>query len=129
MAIAWSRISSKVIATPLSAAEADRRRCGNGTRGSDVCIPHMVNKGKQEVLGVRDAAGMRFSHMRGGTGMDAGAYFNGTRPPWWKGVPHVSSPTMHTKTHQSQTPSLSHSAGAPHARPPPSTTRRHGPPA
>src|SRR5215216_3306744 len=55
MAIAWSRISSKVIATPLYADAACRRRCGNGKSRSDACIPQMVDKRKQEVLGARDA--------------------------------------------------------------------------
>src|SRR6266566_7787022 len=55
MAIAWSRISSKVIAHPPYADEACRRRCGNGTGRSGVFIPHMVDKRKQEVLGACDA--------------------------------------------------------------------------
>src|SRR5713101_4632809 len=55
MAIAWSRISSKVIAHPPYADAACRRRYGNGESRSGVCIPHMVDKRKQEVLGARDA--------------------------------------------------------------------------
>jgi hypothetical protein len=50
MAIAWSRISSKVIAHPPYADEACKRRCGNGTGLSGVCIPHMADRKKQEVL-------------------------------------------------------------------------------
>src|SRR4029434_7459019 len=49
MAIAWSRISSKVIAHPPEADEACRRRCGNWQGHTGVCIPHMVDKRKQEV--------------------------------------------------------------------------------
>src|SRR5688500_5886194 len=56
MAIAWSRISSKVIAHPPEPHEACTRRCGNWRSCSGVCIPHMVDRRKQEVLGVRDAA-------------------------------------------------------------------------
>src|SRR5712692_4222100 len=66
MAIASSRISSKVIATPLYADEACRRRCGNGKSRSDVCIPHTVDKRKQEVLGAYDAAVTPCSQTRGG---------------------------------------------------------------
>src|SRR5712691_6603613 len=66
MAIAWSRISSKVIAHPPYADAACRRRCGNGESRSGVCIPHMVDKRKQEVLGARDAEVTPRSQMRGG---------------------------------------------------------------
>src|SRR5215831_8483282 len=55
MAIAWSRISSKVIAHPPYVDAACRRRCGNGTGRSGAFIPHRVGKRKQEVLGVHDA--------------------------------------------------------------------------
>src|SRR5215472_3933997 len=53
MAIAWSRISSKVIAHPPYTNEVCRRRCGNGTShlGGMLGIPHMGDKRKQEVLG------------------------------------------------------------------------------
>src|SRR5215471_9631915 len=51
MAIAWSRISSKVIAHPPYTNKACRRRCGNGKSRLGACIPHMVDKRKQEVLG------------------------------------------------------------------------------
>src|SRR5262249_36307272 len=51
MAIAWSRISSKVIAHPPEADEACRRWCGNGRGRSGVLIPHLVAKRKQQVLG------------------------------------------------------------------------------
>src|SRR6266699_3434587 len=66
MAIAWSRISSKVIAYPPEADEACRRRCGNGKGRAGVCIPHMVDKRKQEVLGARDAAVTPLAQRRGG---------------------------------------------------------------
>src|SRR5262249_1768399 len=39
MAIAWSRISSKVIAHPPYTNEACRRRCGNGKSRLDAYIP------------------------------------------------------------------------------------------
>src|SRR5215831_9882414 len=55
MAIAWSRISSKVIAHPPYADAACRRRCGNGTGCSGAFIPHMVDQRKPQVLGVHDA--------------------------------------------------------------------------
>jgi hypothetical protein len=51
---------------PPYADEARRRQCGNGTGRSGVCIPHMGDKRKQEVLGARDAAVTLFSQMRGG---------------------------------------------------------------
>src|SRR6266568_954547 len=66
MAMAWSRISSKVIAHSPYADEACRRRCGNGTGRSGVFIPHMVDKRKQEVLGGCDAAVTPCSQTRGG---------------------------------------------------------------
>src|SRR5678815_525022 len=66
MAIAWSRISSKVIANPPSADEACRRRCGNGHSCSDTCIPHMVDRRKREVLGACDAEGTPRPQTRGG---------------------------------------------------------------
>src|SRR5712691_7344135 len=66
MAMAWSRISSKVIAHPPEADEACRRRCGNGKGRVGVCIPHMVDKRKQEVLGARDAESTPHSQTRGG---------------------------------------------------------------
>src|SRR5262245_18846087 len=53
MDIAWSRISSKVIAIPPYVEAACTRLCGNGQSRSDVCIPHMVDQRKQEVLGAR----------------------------------------------------------------------------
>src|SRR5262245_1653054 len=53
--MAWSRISSKVIAHPPEADAACSRRCGNGTGRSSAFIPHSVAKGKQEVLGECDA--------------------------------------------------------------------------
>src|SRR6266705_3775786 len=55
MAIAWPSISSKVSAHPPSTNEACKRRCWNGTGRSGVCIPHLADRRKQEVLGVRDA--------------------------------------------------------------------------
>src|SRR5882724_4720489 len=51
MAIAWSRISSKGITHPPYTNAACRRRRGNGTSRLGACIPHMVDKRKQEVLG------------------------------------------------------------------------------
>ena len=48
MAIAWSRISSKVIAHPPEADAACSRRCGNGRGRAGVLIPHMVSKGKRK---------------------------------------------------------------------------------
>src|SRR5213596_696285 len=66
MAIAWSRISSKVIAHPPYADAACRRRCGNWQGRSGVCIPHMVDKRKQEVLGAHDAEVTPFSPTRRG---------------------------------------------------------------
>src|SRR5215470_1945722 len=49
MASAWSRISSNVIAHPPEAEAACRRRCGNGKSRPGACIPHTVDKRKQEV--------------------------------------------------------------------------------
>src|SRR5262245_10870983 len=103
MAIAWSRISSKVIATPLYAAEAYRRRCGNGTRHSDGWIPYMMDKRKQEVLGVRDAAVTLLSQARGGCVTCTWASFTRQRPSRSTGAHHVPKLTMHEKARQSQT--------------------------
>src|SRR5262249_48081212 len=50
MAIAWSRISSKVIVHP---PEACRRRCGNWQGRLGVCIPQMAARRKREVRGAR----------------------------------------------------------------------------
>ena len=44
-------------ATPLDADAACKRRWGNGTGRLSAFIPHRVAKGKQEVLGARDAEG------------------------------------------------------------------------
>src|SRR5712691_2436299 len=66
MAIAWSRISSKVIAHPPEPTEACRRRCRNWQGRSGVCIPHIADRRKQEVLGARDAAVTPLSQTRGG---------------------------------------------------------------
>src|SRR5262249_20617466 len=61
MAIAWSRISSKVIAHPPEADAARSRQCGNGTGRSGAVIPHMGDKRKREILGVRDVEMSPFS--------------------------------------------------------------------
>src|SRR6266849_7257072 len=61
MAIAWSRISSKVIAHPPYTNAACRRRCGTGKSHLGACIPQMVDKRKQEVLGACDAEVTPFS--------------------------------------------------------------------
>src|SRR5215475_10957662 len=103
MAIAWSRLSSKVIAPPPEANVAYRRRCRNWQGHSSACIPHRVDKRKQEVLGVRDAEETPFSATRGGLCTDACAYFNGTRLTRCKGGLHVPSQTMDKKTRESQT--------------------------
>src|SRR5262245_56111454 len=66
MAIAWSRISSKVIANPPSTDAACRRRGGNWRGCSGAFLPHMVDKKKQEILGARDVAVTPLSQMRGG---------------------------------------------------------------
>src|SRR2546423_618250 len=67
MAIAWSRISSKVIATtPLYADAACRRRCEHGKGYPGTFIPHLVDRRKQEVLGARDAAVTPCSQTQGG---------------------------------------------------------------
>src|SRR5262247_3706113 len=55
MAIAWSMISSKVIAHPPEADVACSRRCGNWQGRLGVCIPQMAARRKQEVLGECDA--------------------------------------------------------------------------
>src|SRR6267142_5029943 len=65
MAIAWSRISSKVIAHPPYTDATCRRRCGNGKSRLGACIPHRVDKRKQEVWGVRDGEGTARSQTRG----------------------------------------------------------------
>src|SRR4029453_9816541 len=46
MAIAWSRISSKVIASPSYADAACRRRCGHWHGHSGACIPQIVDIGR-----------------------------------------------------------------------------------
>src|SRR5262244_3572418 len=71
MVIAWSRISSKVIAHPPYADEGCRRQCENWQGRSGAFIPHVVDKRKQEVLGVRDAAMMPLSRTLGEYGSRA----------------------------------------------------------
>src|SRR5262249_24236155 len=66
MAMAWSRISSKVITYPFEADAACRRRCGHWQGHSGVCIPHIVDKRKGEILGAHDAAMTPLAQMRGG---------------------------------------------------------------
>src|SRR5438309_12086267 len=66
MAIAWSRISSKVITTPLYADATCSRRRGNGQIHSGAFIPQMGEKRKQEVLGARDAEVTLCAQTRGG---------------------------------------------------------------
>src|SRR5215813_834875 len=51
MAIAWSRISSKVIAHPPKPTATCRRRWRNWRGRSGACLPHMVAKRKPERLG------------------------------------------------------------------------------
>src|SRR5712691_467627 len=74
MAIAWSRISSKVIAHPPEPNEACRRRCGNGKGRSSVCIPHMAGKGKPEVR-------ERVTHGHTSTAKDPTEQRSGPWPP------------------------------------------------
>src|SRR5215472_8580658 len=50
MAIAWSRISSKVIAHPPYADEAYRRPRGHWSSRADALIPYRGDKRKQEAL-------------------------------------------------------------------------------
>src|SRR5262249_24055294 len=64
MAIAWSRISSKVIAHPPEPHAACSRRCGNGKNWSDICIPQMGDGRKEEVLGVSGRRGTTGHHPR-----------------------------------------------------------------
>src|SRR5262245_65995100 len=54
MAIAWSRISSKVIANPPSPCKVYKRRCGHCGGHQDTFVPHLIDKRKQEVLGAHD---------------------------------------------------------------------------
>src|SRR5262249_12000160 len=56
MAIAWSRISSKVMTPPRLTDEACRRRCAHGHGHMGVCIPYKADRRKREVLDVRHAA-------------------------------------------------------------------------
>src|SRR5215471_501744 len=115
MAIAWSRISSKVIANPPSIEVACSRRCGNATDRSDVCIPQMVDRRKQEVLGARDAAVTLLSQTRGGRCRVRLADGHRTRSKRNEGAHRVSHTTTHQTTGQSQKASLPPSPGAPRA--------------
>src|SRR5215831_13712661 len=124
MAIAWSRISSKVIAHPLYADAACSRRCGNGTGRSGICIPHMVGKRKQEVLGARYTESTPLPQARRACVACAWADCHRKRPTRNEGTHHVSSQTIHEKTRQSQTAPPPHSTGAHGARPPSGATRR-----
>src|SRR5262245_38337958 len=56
MAIAWSRISSKVMTPPRLTDEVCRRRCAHGHGHMGVCIPYKADRRKREVLDVRHAA-------------------------------------------------------------------------
>src|SRR5262245_35147562 len=68
MAVAWSRISSKVIAHPPWTDAACKRRCGNWQGHSGAVIPQRGDKRKQEVLGARDAVVTPCGQTRGGMG-------------------------------------------------------------
>src|SRR5215510_4286610 len=113
MAIAWSRISSKVIAHPPYADAAYKRRCRNKTGRSDPCIPHIVDKRKQAVLEAHDAEVMPFSQIPGGMCHGHLGRLRPPKPPRNTGAHHVSHHTIRQKTRQSQTASPPHSAGAP----------------
>src|SRR2546428_13187904 len=128
MAIAWSRISSKVIAYPPYTNEACRRRCGNWHGRSDAFIPHIGNQRKQEVLGARDAAVTPLAQRRGACITCAWAYFTRHRPSQRKEAHHVPKQTIYEKTRPSQTAPPPQGSRAPRARPPPGATRRRGPP-
>src|SRR6267143_6038461 len=106
MAIAWSRISSKVIAHPPEPNAACRRRCGNWRGRSDVCIPHMVDRRKQEVLGARDTAVTPLAQTRGGMWH---VHVGRLLPPQIHtapGVHHVLHHPTRQKTRESQKASL-----------------------
>src|SRR5262249_50731581 len=101
MAIAWSRISSKVIAHPPSLHEACSRRCGNWQGRSGVCIPHMGGKRKQEVLGARYTESIPLAQTRGAwvTGVWADCHRKTSARN--AGAHHVPKHTIHEKTRQS----------------------------
>src|SRR4029450_7467856 len=61
MAIASSRISSKVIANPPSTHRLAEDGLGDCGCRQDVCVLQMANKGKQKVLGARCAEGTPYA--------------------------------------------------------------------
>src|SRR5215475_9248019 len=113
MAIAWSRISSKVIVDPPYADEACSRRGGNWQGRLDVCIPQMAARRKPEVLGARDAAVTPLSQPRGRMCHVCVDILHPAEPSRSTGAHHVPKHTMHEKTRQSQQASLPQSPGAP----------------
>src|SRR5687768_5397718 len=112
MAIAWSRISSNVIANPPSPCKADRRRCGHCGGRQDPFVPHTLDKRKQEVLGARDAC----------------TSLNRKSPIWSEGAHDDSQQTIRRKPGQSQTAPVAQSACASSARSATSATSCRGPP-
>src|SRR2546421_10767167 len=100
MAIAWSRISSKVIAHPPSLHEACSRRCGNCQGRSGVLIPHMGGKRKPEVLGARYTGSLSLAQTRGACVTCAWADCHRKTSARNEGAHHVPTHTIHEKTRQ-----------------------------
>src|SRR5262245_24540302 len=121
MAITWSRISSKVIATPPYADVACKRRCGNEQGRSGVGIPHIVDERKPEVRGARDATAVLGSQMHGVCVTSAWTSCTHQRHSGNTGAHHVPHHTICQKTRESQT-APPHSARAHGARPPSGAT-------
>src|SRR5262245_8206096 len=113
MVMAWSRISSKVIAHPPEADEACSRRCGNRKSRSDVCIPHMIDKRKQAILGARDAEVTPFSQTPGDMCHGRLGRQQSPQTHLEPGVHHVPRPTTYQETRESQEVSSPQSTGAP----------------
>src|SRR5262245_30257608 len=119
MAIAWSRISSKVIAYPPYANEACSRRCEPGKNQSGSLYRFWVTKESRKSWEVSDAEVLSCSQRPGG--MCHGSFDKRPPPqtPLEPGVHHVPRPTTYQKTCENQTASPPHSAGAPRTGSPP----------
>src|SRR5216684_3980173 len=71
MAIAWSRISSKVIATPPDADEAVRVRARDCRDLLGALVPQMVGNGKREIWERKHPTRSRHGHPPPGLGLPA----------------------------------------------------------
>src|SRR5215510_6373481 len=98
MAITWSRISSKVMVTPLYADAAWSRRCEHGQSRSGSLYRIWWTKESRKAWEARDAEVMPCSQRRGGLCHESFDRLSPPQTPRESGVHHVAHPTTHQKT-------------------------------